>query len=533
MEWMQVYDPLGNFSLSAAAAALPLVVLLTLIAVVRVKAYVAGIATMLLTVVEALIVWRMPWDKVASSLLLGGAFALFPIGYIVLGSLCLYNLVVETGLFASIRASLEGLSRDRRIQALLVAFCFTAFLDSTTGFLTPLTICTSILRGLGFEPHEAARLGLLAGSMPSAFGAMGISIVVLSQVSGLPAWPIAVMSGRQMALLALMMPFILVAGMKRDERSVDFPWWPYALATGGAYAVTLFSFSNFISYSSAALVSALASLIAMVGLLRWKQPSSKFTTPLTPVGFLKAWSPFAILTLVVLLWSAPPVQALLNRATLAVPATPLHRRVMKVPPASLAVVPMDAVLNLNWASTAGTAIMVSAIISAVILKVRPGIFGKVAVGTARQIRFSVLTMISLFGAAYLMNYSGMSTTLALALARSGRLFPLVSPLLGWIGAMIVGSNTAADAMLGSLQAITAARVGIPPVLALAANGTAAVFGKVVSPQFLTVAATVAGMPGEESSLFRRVFFTCFCLAIAVGVISLIQAYLFPWMIPAH
>ncbi|MGE5484089.1 MAG: L-lactate permease [Ignavibacteriales bacterium] len=552
-QWIQVYDPAGFFPLSLLAAAGPVILLFALIVVFRVRSHVAGPLLLLLTITEALLVWRMPPDKALSSVSLGVILALFPVVYIVVGSLFIYNLVVESGLFAVVRRSLESLTPDRRLQALLVAYCFTAFLDSTTGFLTPVTISTSILAGLGFPALEAASLGLMGSSMPSAFGAMALSIVVLSQVSGLPMDAVGIASGRQMPVASLVLPFVMLAGMTGGLASLRGVWI-HAVATGATYAAVLFLFSNYVSCYPASLVSAIAAFVAlglMIRMLPPRAPGGRAPLVAAPVAapvdsaarrapaagsggtllVLKAWTPFILLTLVALAWSLPPVQRVLDRATVVVPVSSLHRLVLRVPPATPAAQAMDAAVNFNWLSSSGTAILVAAIISVAVLHTPAGVAMKVFMATLRQVRLPVLTMVTMFGAAYLMNYSGMSTTLALAVSRSGVFFPFLSPILGWLGAIMIGSNTACDAWFGSLQAVTAARVGVPPVLAVAANGTAAVFGKIISPHFLAVAAGVAGIPGEESAVFRRVFGFSLGFASLIGVICMIQAYVFPGMIP--
>ncbi|NPV69525.1 MAG: lactate permease LctP family transporter [Firmicutes bacterium] len=543
-EWVQPYDPAGSFYISVLAAAAPLALLLTMIVVLRIKSYIAGGITLAVTCAEATLLWRMPAVKAAGSVTLGAAFALFPIAYIVVGSLFLYNLAVQTGRFTEIRRSLEAVSRDRRIQAILVGYCFAAFLDSTTGFLTPVTITASILAGLGFPPVEAARLGLLGASMPSAFGAMGLSIVVLSQVSGLSMDAISIMSGRQMPFLSLAMPFVLLARMAGMTPRILARVLPHALATGATYAFVLFAFSNYISHYSAALAAAVCGLVAAAITARIWPLNDRFEFDasrtadagprrgLPPVRILiDAWMPFILLNVVVLVWTVPQVQSILDAASLQIPVAALHNLVLRTPPAVPRATPMAAVLNLNWLSAAGTGILVAAVSSVVVLRVPLETAASILAGTVRQVRLSILTMVTVFGAAYLMNYSGMSTTLALAIARSGRAFPFLSPILGWLGAVMVGSNTASDAMFASLQVMTANRVGMPPVLAVAGNGVAAVFGKMLAPQTLAVAASVAGIPGEESVLFRRIVLTSVMLAVSVGLISVIQAYLVPGMIP--
>jgi len=558
--WTQQADPLGRVGLSALAAATPIVFLFWALAIRRLKGHVAGPCTAAVAVLVAILVFGMPAPLALASALHGALYGLFPIGWIVVSAVFLYRITVETGQFATIRDSIASLTADRRLQALLIAFSFGAFLEGAAGFGTPVAISAAMLAGLGFDPLYAAGLCLIANTAPVAFGAIGTPIIVAGQVTGLDPMLISKMVGRQLPLLSLLVPFWLVFTMSgaRGVREV----WPAALVSGGSFAVAQWWTSNYLGPLLPDIISSLVSIVCLVAFVHVWKPASTFRfqgemesspgadsgrprsgqaspepadrgaagTPAAALGaraVAYAWSPFVVLTILVGCWGIRPVKTALDTVSLAFPVPVIHNAV--VLPASGKAVP--ALFTFNWLSATGTVILLAALVSMGIARMRPAaglaLFGRTLVSLAAPL----LTIASVLGLAYIGNSSGMTTAMGMALASTGALFPIFSPVLGWLGVFMTGSDTSANAIFGKLQTVSAEAVGVSPILAVAANSSGGVTGKMISPQSIAVACAATGQVGNEAGLFRFTLRHSVLLLAVVALITWLQATVLQWMIP--
>jgi lactate permease len=553
--WQQFYTPLGSLGFSAIAAVIPIVFFFVALAVFRLKGHVAGTITMLLSVVMAIFAFHMPADMAIASAIYGFGYGIWPIAWIIIAAVFLYKLTVKSGQFEIIRSSVLTITDDQRLQVLLIAFCFGAFLEGAAGFGAPVAITAALLVGLGFNPLYAAGLCLIANTAPVAFGALGIPIIVAGQVSGVDAFKIGAMAGRQLPLLSLFVPFWLMFIMdgKRGVKET----WPAALVAGGSFAVSQFFTSNFIGPELPDIVSALVSLVSLTLFLKVWQPkrtagatmagaSLSAAVVASPGGFgqprtsiaseynggqiFKAWSPFLILTVVVTIWTLKPFKALfaaggaLQAWTLNFPVPHLDQLVFKVAPIVVNPTALPAVFKFDMIAASGTAILFSALLSMLVLRISPKTGLTTFKETLYELRWAIVSIGMVLSFAFVMNFSGMSTTLALVLASTGAAFPFFSPFLGWLGVFLTGSDTSSNALFGSLQATTAHQIGVSDVLMVAANSTGGVTGKMISPQSIAVACAATGLVGQESDLFRFTLKHSLFFAAIVGCITLIQAY---------
>ncbi|EGY00665.1 L-lactate permease [Nitrospirillum viridazoti Y2] len=545
--WVQVYDPFGNMVVSALVAVLPIVFFLVALAVLRLKGYVAGTLTVLLALIIAIAAYGMPASSAIAAVVYGFFYGLWPIAWIIVAAVFLYKITVKTGQFDIIRASVISITEDQRLQMLMVGFAFGAFLEGAAGFGAPVAITAAILAGLGFNPLYAAGLCLIANTAPVAFGAMGTPVIVGAQVSGLDVYKVAAMTGRQLPALSVFVPFWLVFIMDGFKGVKET--WPAILVTGLSFAVSQYFTSNYIGAELPDIISALISLLCLTVFLKFWKPKTIFrfkdqetaeergAHAYTGGQILKAWSPFLILTVIVTIWSLKPFKALFGKGgTLAdtvflfdVPS--LHNMVTKVAPIVAKATPYAAQYKLDLLAATGTAILISAILSMIVLRYGPGkalaTFGETLV----ELKWPMYTIGSVLAFAYIANYSGLSSTLALTLAEAGKGFPFFSPILGWLGVFLTGSDTSSNALFGALQATTAQQLGVSDLLLVAANSSGGVTGKMISPQSIAVACAAVGLVGSESNLLRftlkhSLFFVCI-----VGVITLLQAYVFTGMIP--
>jgi lactate permease len=562
LPWIQVYDPLGSPWLSTAAAALPIVLLLAALGVLEWRAHRAALLGLVSALAVSVFVFGMPPGTAAATALYGAAYGFLPIGWIVLNAVFLYSLTVATGQFEIIKASVGRLSRDRRIQALLVAFSFGAFIEGASGFGTPVAICSALLIGLGFTPLYAAGLSLIANTAPVAFGAIGTPILTLAAVTGIPAKTLGMMAGRQLPFVSLIVPAWLVVTMSgwRGLRSV----WPAVLVCGGTFALVQFAWSNFVGVELVDIAGGLASIAALAAFCRVWQPrdaweSSDVAAPVpAQTGVLappaipgrlvrRAWMPWLFLSIAVILWGLAPVKAVLNQGALApafeVPI--LHRTVFRDYP--VVTVPVDrarigdpayrneraepALLTVNWASATGTAICLAALASAIYLRVPFAQFFAVAGATLGRMRAPLMTIMLMLSLGFVTRYGGTDATLGLAFTRTGWLYPFFAPLLGWLGVALTGSDTSSNVLFGSLQKITAQQLGFNPVLIVTANSTGGVMGKMIDAQSIVVATASTGQSGQEGRILRFVFWHSVALAAIMGAIVMLQAYVFQWMIP--
>ncbi len=535
--WDQVYIPVaGSLPLSALLAGLPIFVLLLTLGVLRMSAWKSGLIGLATAALVAAVVYRMPVRLVLGSTFYGGAFGLFPIAWIVFWAVVLYRLTVETGQFEVIKNSVGRLTQDRRLQALLIAFAFGAFIEGAAGFGTPVAVAAAMLTGLGFAPFYAAAICLIANTAPVAFGAIGTPLVTLAGVTNLPLSELSAEVGRICAPVSLIIPayLMLVMGGGAALRSV----WPAALVCGVCFALTQFLVSTFVGPY---LTDILASLITMIGLVAflhvWRPAESapQAPAPLTPANeaaliptgtLLRAWSPYILLVIFVLLWGYGPVKALLDKATFVFPWPGVDGEIRRLPPVVAQASPYAAKFTLNVLSASGTSALFAMLCSAVLLRVSPMRVLAIIGGTARDLSLSMLTIASVLALAYVMNYSGSTATLGLAFAATGPLFPFFSALLGWLGVFLTGSDTSANALFGNLQVVTAHTLGLSPELMAAANSSGGVMGKMISLQSISVAAAATGMAAaDEARLFRFTLKHSLLLAAVIGLIVTAYAYL--------
>jgi lactate permease len=565
MPWIQVYDPLGGAWLSTAAAALPIVLLLVALGVLEWRAHLAALLGLGAALAVSILVYGMPVGAASATALYGAAYGFLPIGWIVLNAVFLYSLTVETGQFEILKASVGRLSADRRIQALLVAFSFGAFIEGASGFGTPVAICSALLIGLGFTPLYAAGLSLIANTAPVAFGAIGTPILTLAAVTGIPAMTIGMMAGRQLPFVSLIVPAWLVVTMSgwRGLRSV----WPAVLVCGGTFAIVQFAWSNYIGVELVDIAGGLASIFALGLFCRVWRPADNWESaevasafaPSTSVSatarqalaqkkaVARAWVPWIFLSVAVIVWGLAPTKKFLNQGALApswqVPM--LHRMVFRDYP--VVTTPVDrariedpayrnaraevAQFTVNWASATGTAIFLAAVASALFLRVSLAQFLAVALSTLRRMRAPLATIMLMMALGFVTRYGGTDATLGLAFTRTGWLYPFFGTLLGWLGVALTGSDTSSNVLFGSLQKITAQQLGFNPILIVTANSTGGVMGKMIDAQSIVVATASTGQVGQEGRILRFVFWHSVALAAIVGIIVMLQAYVFPWMIP--
>ncbi len=540
--WTQDYVPLGgSLWWSALPAALPIGVLLYLLGIRRRPSWVAALAGLGSALLVSLAVYGMPLSAALGAVSFGAAFGLFPITWIVFNAIFLYRITVETGQFQVIQDSLGNLTSDRRLQALLIAFAFGAFVEGAAGFGAPVAVAAAMLTGLGFSPFYAAGICLLANTAPVAFGSIGIPVVTLAGITGLPLDQLSSAVGRICAPISLIVPAYLV-GVMGGWRALSGAL-PGAAVCGLSFAAVQFLVSNYLGPQLTDILSSLAAIGSMILLIRFWKPADAFVLagghlPQRPpvyhprAALLKAWSPYLLLVVFVLAWGIRSVSTLLVRAGTAILWPGLHEVVVRVPPVTSEPVPYAAVYQLNWLSAAGTACLAAALVSCLVLGVglRQGV--RILAGTARQMALPALTISSVLGLAFLMNYSGATATLGLAFAATGVLFPFFSALLGWLGVFLTGSDTSANALFGNLQVVTAQHLGLNPVLMAAGNSAGGVMGKMISLQSLAVAVAATGLAtAEESRLFRFTLRHSVLLAALIGLVVTAYAYAFPGWIP--
>ena len=550
--WTQVYDPFGNIWISAAVALIPIIFFFLALAVFRMKGYVAGFITVVLTVLVALFAYKMPFTMAMTATGYGFLYGLWPIAWIIIMSVFLYKISVKTGQFDVIRASVLSITSDHRLLVILIGFSFGAFLEGAAGFGAPVAITAALLAGLGLNPLYAAGLCLIANTAPVAFGAMGIPITVAGQVTGIDPHKIGQMAGHQLPFLSLFVPFFIVFlmdGFKGIRQT-----WPALFVAGSSFAITQFITATFLGPELPDITSALVSLISLALFLKVWQPKEIYQSgqvnsevaatttaasmpKLTFGKVVKAWSPFIVLTVMVVIWSQSFFKALftpggaLESLVFKFEIPGLHNLVMKAEPIVNKPTPYEAILKFDVLSATGTAILIACIISMFILKMNVKDAVLTFKETLSELKMPILSIGFVLGFAFIANYSGLSSTLALALAGTGGLFPFFSPFLGWIGVFLTGSDTSANALFSNLQAITAQQVGVSEVLLVAANTTGGVTGKMISPQSIAIACAAVGLAGKESDLFRFTVKHSLFFVIIVGIMTYVQAYYLTWMIP--
>ncbi|ARW00299.1 L-lactate permease [Bacillus subtilis] len=563
MQWTQAYTPIGgNLLLSALAALVPIIFFFWALAIKRMKGYTAGLATLGIALIIAVLVYRMPAEKALMSATQGAVYGLLPIGWIIVTSVFLYKITVKTGQFDIIRSSVLSITDDRRLQALLIAFSFGAFLEGAAGFGAPVAISAALLVGLGFNPLYAAGICLIANTAPVAFGAIGIPITAVEGPTGIPAMEISQMVGRQLPFLSVFIPLYLIIIMSGFRKALEI--WPAILVSGVSFAVVQYLSSNFLGPELPDVLSALVSMAALAVFLRWWTPKTTFrfageqesaasietarTNTAAPAysggQIFKAWSPFLLLTAMISVWGIPSVKSALTghyegsavflkwlnavgeKLTFS-PGVPfLNNQIVNADGT-----PIEAVYKLEVLGSAGTAILIAAVLSKFITAISWKDWGTVFKETVQELKLPILTIASVVGFAYVTNSSGMSTTLGMTLALTGSMFTFFSPVLGWLGVFITGSDTSANLLFGNLQKVTALSVGMDPVLSVAANSSGGVTGKMISPQSIAVACAAVGLAGKESDLFRFTIKHSLFLLLLVCIITFLQHHIFSWMIP--
>jgi lactate permease len=546
--WSQVYDPLGAAVLSTAVAAVPLVLLLGLLACGAFSALRAALAALLAAVALATVVFGMPPAAAIAAAGYGAAFGLFPIGWIVVNVMFLHALSVESGALDVMKRSVTRLSPDHRVQALLIAFAFGAFLEGAAGFGAPVAITAALLAGTGFPALEAAVIALVANTAPVAFGALGTPIITLAKVTGLDEASIAAVAGRQLPLFSLVIPAWMVVAMSGWRGLAGA--WPAVAVCGASFAAVQFAMANFVGAALVDVVGGIACLAVMAAFLRWWRPATIWRhaepgdTPDDTAGadslarIAWAWTPWLILSAGVFLWGLGPVKAGLDAALpppeIRVPA--LHERVAKVPPATRARIEVEpAVYRFNAASAAGTGILAAALVAIPWLGIRWRRAGRLWWSNFVRLAMPLATIATMLALAFVTRYSGMDVTLGLALTGTGLAYPFFAAILGWLGVAITGSDTSSNAMFGSLQKVTAEQLGLDPLLVCTANSTGGVMGKMIDAQSIVVAATATGVHRQEGAILRRVFPHSAALAALVGLLVWLQAGPLAWMVrlPPH
>lgn len=535
--WQQTYHPHGGgIALTAMVAATPLLAVLLLLGVARRPAWLASLLGLTAALIVAIGWYGMPATLALDSALNGAAFGLFPIGWIVFWAILLYRMTVESGKFEIIKSYMGRLTPDHRVQALLIAFAFGAFLEGAAGFGTPVAVAAAMLAGLGFSPFYAAAICLLANTAPVAFGSIGIPIVTLQGTTGLSLQGLSSNIGRICAPISLILPAYLVVVMSGVRGLAGV--WPAAATCGLVFAASQLLISNLLGPYLTDIIGSLCSILALVALLRVWHPAKPFyveggvsheTHHSHSAGeILQAWMPYLLLVLFVLLWGVSGIKELLEQATVKFPWPGLHNVVIRTAPVVRRNSPYPAIYTFNFFTASGTAGMLATFASAVVLRISLPRYLKLVAATARQLAFAMLGIASVLALAFVMNYSGATTSLGLAFAASGVMFPFFSPLLGWLGVFLTGSDTSANALFGNLQVVTANSLKLNPILMAASNSSGGVVGKMISLQSIAVAAAATGIPAsEESKLFRFTLRHSMLLVCLVGLITLFYAYVKP------
>jgi len=578
MHWTQVYDPFGRWRLSTLVAALPILVLFGLLAGLKVKPHWCAIAGAFTAVMIAIVVFGMPPLLATMSFGYGVAFGLLKIAWIVLAAVYLYDISVETGQFEIMKESIAGITADRRLQVLLVAFCFGAFIEGAAGFGAPVAIAGAFMIGLGFRPFHAAALNLIANTAPVAWGAIGTPVHTLAAVTALPESDLNAMIGRILPFTAILVPFWLVRAMVSWKET--FEVFPAILVVGSSFALTQFVWSNYVDSNLVDIMGGMVSIIAVVVFLRFWKPKKAWRfdyddkqAPLPPptaeimdqfggeweaekfdgylkvrhypaAQVLKAWMPFAVLSMFVLLWGLPSIKLAMNRNDGVVlrdgkvrPGPPgwdvpyLHGAVYRSAPVVSKPTAEAARYDFNWLSATGTGCFLAAIVSGFLLGLGPGQLMKIFWRTLVRMRLAMIAISFMLGLGYVTRYSGLDAVLGLAFTRTGWLYPFFGTFLGWLGVALTGSDTSSNALFGSLQRITSQQLGIDSVLMCAANSAGGVMGKMVDAQSITIATAATEQVGNEGIIFRFVVWHSVALGAIVGIIVMLYAYVFRSAVP--
>ena len=547
MTWQQVYDPFGNMLVSTLMGAIPVVVMLVGLGFLHLKAHIAAGLGLIAALGIAVFGYGMPVGMAGNAALLGGLTGLMPIGWIVLTIIFLHQLTEQNGSFKILQDSIAGITQDRRLQLLLIAFSFGAFFEGAAGFGTPVAVTAAILIGLGFSPLAASGLSLIANTAPVAYGALGTPVITLAKVHGYDLMAVSAMIGRQLPFFSLLVPFWLIWAFAGRKAMMEI--WPAILVTGASFAVSQFLVSNYIGPELVDVIAAVVSMVTLISFLKVWQPKKIWTSaslkgheqdggqaqaPTAPVrhataDVIRAWTPWIILTVFVFIWGLPDVKKYFNGIFApAFPIEGLHNLVEKVPPVVTKPHKEAAVYTFNILSATGTGIMLSAIIGGLVMKYSPAALAKTFVRTIWLVRYSLLTIVLMLALGTLTRYSGTDTTLGLAFANTGWLYPFFGTLMGWLGVALTGSDTASNVLFGGMQKVAAEQLGLSPNLMGAANSSGGVMGKMVDAQSIVVASTATRWFNHEGDILRYVFWHSLVLACLVGVLVTLQAYVYPF-----
>jgi lactate permease len=537
--WAQNYDPTGRWWLSALLATLPVVVLLGSLALLHMKAHYSALLGLATSLICSIWIFGMPASLAMKTAVLGAAYGLLPIGWIILNVIFMYQLTCEAGLFKVLRDSLTGITQDRRLQLLLIAFSFGAFFEGAAGFGTPVAVTAAVLIGLGFKPLQASALSLIANTAPVAYGAIGTPLIALQGVTGLDLLRLSAQAGRILPFFSVLVPFWLVWAFAGFAGMIEV--WPAVLVAGVFFAIPQFLISNFHGPWLVDVVAAVVSMAAVIGfLLKWRpkrvwgfehegERAARATHGHRRALVARAWVPWLVLSVLVFAWGLPVVKTALDR--LSAPKFPvmgLHLMIDRVPPVVHKPTPEAAVYSLNWLTATGSGILLAAVISGLIMGFTPWKMAHVYWNTIARVRFSLLTIAAMLSIGYLTRYSGLDAAMGLAFARTGVLYPFFGTMLGWLGVALTGSDTASNVLFGSLQRISAEQIGVPSTLMAAANSCGGVMGKMIDAQSIVVASTATEWYGHEGEILRYVFFHSIALAALVGILVTLQAYVFPF-----
>jgi lactate permease len=550
--WHQNYNPLGYWPLSTAVSALPVLTLFFVLLVLKKRVWMAALSGLIVASLLALVAFRMPAVLVGTAGALGVQFGLFRIAWTIVASIFLYNVAVETGQFQVMKDSIAALSADRRLQLILIAFCFGAFLEGTGGGGAPVAIAGSFLIGLGFDPFQAATLCLIANTAPVAWGGVGTPIRVLAEVSGLPEHTLCAMTGRILPPLSAILPLWLVRSMVGWRETIEV--WPALLVSGLSFAGMQFYWSNYQETGLVDVVSALFSLLVMLAFIKFWRPrntreqvfeaqasdEAQSAGPTEPVSIIrrhsvaaviKGWSPFLLASILIFLAAQPAVSKRLSLPELKRRMPLLHKAVVKVPPVMPKPTSEDAFADLNVLALPGTAVFLGALVSALVLGLSPWRTARLFAQTVWQMAPSLLAISFMVGLAFVTRYSGMDTILGLSLTRTGLAYPFFGTLLGWLGVALTGTDAGSNALFGNLQRVTAEELGLKPVLMASANSAGGVMGKMIDAQSIVVSSTATHQVGNEAAIFRAVFKHSIALAAIVGTVVTVYAFLIPQIVP--
>lgn len=539
MYWKQIVDPFNNIALSAFVAVIPVLFIFWALIIKKMKGHKASLLSAIIVMFIAILIYGMPVRLALLSSLNGAFYGLFPIFWIVITAMFLFNITVHSGHFEIIKHFMASVTSDRRLQALLIAFSFGSFLEGTAGFGAPVAITAAMLVGIGFNPLYAAGICLIANTAPVAFGSIGIPITVAAQVSGLPEMALSQMVGRTLPFISLIIPLYLVSLMAGLKKA--FEVWPAILVVGVSSALLQCLTANLIGPALPGIIAGVGSIVSLIVLLKFWKPKNiwRFADETVPsintevaysnFQLIRAWSPFILLTIIIIAWGLQPMKEVLNSYGLIQFEIPgLHNLIYNTNGELL-----PKIFTLNYLSAAGTAILFSAIIAMPLLGVNYKAALKVFQATLNQLKFAIMTVAAIMGFAYVANDSGITLTMAEAFSKTGFLFPFFSPILGWLGVFITGSDTSANALFGKLQATTATSIGVDPVVTVAANTSGGVIAKMISPQSIAIGAAAGGLVGKESLLFRFTVKHSFILLTFICLLVFAQAYLISWLVPSY